>query len=114
MVTVRMDGTQAPAPASPAGEEEVVEEEDLRFQREARTSRLARYFTSDDKTALLQAEKIWDREEDAALFARKAVPLVKLTRAQSAQRRDLVSALGGDTLIEKVCGFRCALPSVHI
>ena len=60
VVTVRMDGTQAPAPASPAGEEEVVEEEDLRFQREARTSRLARYFTSDDKTALLQAEKICD------------------------------------------------------
>jgi hypothetical protein len=70
-------------------------------QSRAVPSKLSRYFDPEDKTALFRAEKLWDEEETAALIGRKSVPLVKLTRAQSAKRRDLIEKLGAGTLTEK-------------
>ena len=55
----------------------------------------------EDQTALYRSEFRWNSEEDKALIMRRAIPLVALTRSQSAHRRDVISKLGGATQIEK-------------
>ena len=65
-------------------------------------SKFARYFDAEEQIALFRSENRWNKEEDAALIGRKSIPLVKLTRTQSAHRRELLGRLGGDTQAEKV------------
>ena len=80
-------------------------------------SKLSRFLDPEDQTALLRSLYTWNSEEDAALISRKAIPLLKLTRAQSAHRRALISKLGGATQAKKVfylCTFfQNGILSVH-
>ena len=65
-------------------------------------SKFARYFEPEEQVALFRSETRWNKEEDAAIIGRKSIPQIKLTRAQSAHRRELIGRLGGGTQSEKV------------
>ena len=82
-------------------------------------SKFARYFDAEEQIAFFRSENRWNKEEDAALIGRKSIPLVKLTRTQSANRRELLGRLGGDTQVEKVrhvihaCHHACLLSTAR-
>lgn len=65
-------------------------------------SKFARYFEPEEQIALFRSEVRWNKEEDAALIGRKSIPQIRLTRAQSAHRKELVGRLGGGTQSGKV------------
>jgi hypothetical protein len=73
-------------------------------------SKFARYFEPEEQVALFRSETRWNKEEDAAIIGRKSIPQIKLTRAQSAHRRELIGRLGGGTQSEKVKSSLAAVP----
>ena len=77
-------------------------------------SKFARFFDAADQTALYRSEYKWNAEEDNALIQHRSIPYIKLTRTQSAHRRELLSKLGGGTrsaqVQAQICAFvACAL-----
>eukprot|EP00802_Teleaulax_amphioxeia_P008816 Tamp_08827.p1 GENE.Tamp_08827~~Tamp_08827.p1 ORF type:complete len:712 (+),score=113.37 Tamp_08827:28-2136(+) len=89
------------ADAAPALDDDGPPEDDAIATRAKGGSKLARFLDREDQTALYRSEYRWNSEEDAALIKRRSIPLVALSRSQSAHRSDLISRLGGGTQAEK-------------